>query len=56
MNHAIPQGIIPPLPGLEKEEPEVAQEDDIPSDDGEGKPAQEPPAADPEPSRDVERE
>ena len=34
MNHAIEPGLIPPEPGLEKEEPEQAHEDDIPSDDG----------------------
>lgn len=34
MNHAIEPGLIPPEPGLEKEEPEQSQEDDIPADDG----------------------
>lgn len=29
-----PQGITPPSPGLEREEPDLWQEDDIPSDDG----------------------
>jgi hypothetical protein len=33
MNSSIPQGLVPPMPGLEKEEPELAQEDDIPHDD-----------------------
>jgi hypothetical protein len=33
MNHSIKQGTIPPAPGLEKEEPELADEEDIPSDD-----------------------
>jgi hypothetical protein len=34
MNPAIEKGLIPPAPGLEKEEPELAHEDDIPADDG----------------------
>ncbi|MDF2464259.1 MAG: hypothetical protein K0Q43_2494 [Ramlibacter sp.] len=34
MNHPIEPGLIPPGPGLEKEEPEQAHEDDIPADDG----------------------
>lgn len=34
MNHPIEPGLIPPEPGLEKEEPEQAHEDDIPADDG----------------------
>jgi hypothetical protein len=29
----IQSSVVPPPPGLEKEEPELAQEDDIPSDD-----------------------
>ena len=29
----IPASVIPPRNGLEKEEPEFAEEDDIPSDD-----------------------
>ena len=29
-----PQGITPPAPGLEQEEPEFRREDDIPKDDG----------------------
>jgi hypothetical protein len=33
MNASIEPGLIPARPGLEKEEPELAQEDDIPSDD-----------------------
>jgi len=33
MNHSIKPGVIPPPPGLEKEEPEFAQEEDIASDD-----------------------
>lgn len=31
--NSIAPGVIPPLPGLEKEEPEIAQEDDIARDD-----------------------
>jgi len=34
MNPSIEPGLVPPEPGLEKEEPEQAHEDDIPSDDG----------------------
>jgi hypothetical protein len=33
MNHSIKPGPVPPRPGLEREEPEIAQEDDIPSGD-----------------------
>jgi len=49
--------VTPPRPGLEKEEPELAQEDDIPSDDG-GRPAGQEEAGRREerPLRDVERE
>jgi|GEM_PF-6929064 hypothetical protein len=32
MNHPIPQGITPPTPRQDKEEPDLWQEDDIPSD------------------------
>jgi hypothetical protein len=45
--NSIAPALVPPRPGLEKEEPELAQEDDIPRDDR-------PQAAD-EPARD-ERE
>jgi len=31
--NAITPGLIPPMPGLEREEPELAEEDDIPRDD-----------------------
>ena len=31
--NSITPGLIPPMPGLEKEEPELAEEDDIPRDD-----------------------
>jgi len=33
MNHSIKPGVIPPPPGLDKEEPELADEEDIASDD-----------------------
>lgn len=33
MTTAIPTSVIPPATGLDKEEPEFAEEDDIPSDD-----------------------
>lgn len=33
MTHSIQPGVIPPVPGLEKEEPELTNERDIPSDD-----------------------
>jgi hypothetical protein len=55
MNHAIAPGTVPPPRGLEKEEPELAQEEDIPSDDDDP----ETPAAsqgDERPLRNVERE
>jgi hypothetical protein len=55
MNHAIAPSIVPPRRGLEKEEPELAQEDDIPSDDGESDlPGASP--GDERPLRHVERE
>lgn len=60
MNQSIAPGPIPPVPGLEKEEPELANEEDIPSDDGQtrdGRDPSEPSAATQErPLRDVERE
>jgi len=37
MSHPIPHGITTPVPGQEKEEPDLWSEDDIPTDDrGEG--------------------
>jgi hypothetical protein len=34
MNQSIPRSVIPPrVPGLEKEEPELRNEEDIPRDD-----------------------
>ena len=53
MNRSIAPGVIPPLPGLEKEEPELANEDDIPRDD---RPQASEPEPDPRGPRDVERE
>jgi hypothetical protein len=34
MNQPIAPGIIPPRPGLEREEPEQALEEDIPAEEG----------------------
>jgi len=56
MNHAIAPGSIPPPPGLEKEEPELSDEDDIPSDDAGAGDLPEVAAANERPARDVERE
>ncbi len=55
MNHSIAPGVIPPPRGLEKEEPELSNEDDIPSDDGQVKDSGEV-AREERPLRDVERE
>jgi len=33
-----PVGITPPAPGLDREEPDLWQEDDIPTDDGSERP------------------
>jgi len=52
MNHSIKPGVIPPPPGLDKEEPELADEEDIASD---SENAGDEGTAD-EPLRDVERE
>jgi hypothetical protein len=54
MTQGISPGVVPPRPGLEKEEPELVNEDDIPKDDRGA-------AADPHdtqqrPAKDVERE
>ncbi len=35
MSHPTPPGITPPVPGQDKEEPELWQEDDIPVDNDE---------------------
>jgi hypothetical protein len=57
MSQAIAPGLIPPRPGLEREEPELATEHDIPPDDG-TMPSEDAPAAEKEerPLRQVERE
>ncbi len=55
MNQAISPGVVPPPRGLDKEEPEIAQEDDIPSDDG-GVESPEAAQRDERPLRNVERE
>jgi len=49
MNQAISPGLVPPPTGLEREEPEIADELDIPSDDSHK------PSADAEEEADVER-
>jgi hypothetical protein len=60
VNQSIAAGNFPPPPGLDKEEPEFNNEEDIPkddsgaSDDGKANAAKEPDAS--ERPRDVERE
>jgi hypothetical protein len=58
MKPAIPTGLTPPRPGLEREEPELAHEDDIPADDGTAMPPEDEASAKGEerPLRQVERE
>lgn len=58
MSQAIAPGLIPPRPGLEREEPELASEHDIPPDDGTEMPPEDAPEAKSEerPLRQVERE
>jgi hypothetical protein len=53
MSQAISPGLIPPRPGLEREEPEIASEDDIPPAEGNNAamPPQETPAEGGEQSR-----
>lgn len=55
MNQSIKPGLVPPPRGLEKEEPELSNEEDIPSDDDGPSGAGEA-AAEKQPLRDVERE
>jgi len=55
MNHSIKPGVIPAPAGLEKEEPELADEEDIPSDDDASTVNVDVGTGD-EPLRDVERE
>lgn len=52
MNQSIEPGLVPPPRGLEKEEPELAYEDDIPKDEEQGKDE----SQGDRPPRDVERE
>ena len=40
MNRTTPEGITPPAPGLDREEPELVAEADIPADDGGWTPAE----------------
>lgn len=47
MNPGIKPGLVPPELGQEKEEPELAKEDDIPSDEGSDRPADGPLGEDP---------
>lgn len=57
MSHAIAPGPLPPRPGLEREEPELAYEDDIPADDGtQALPDEVPAESQEESARQVERE
>jgi hypothetical protein len=49
MNSSIHESIVPPPRGLEREEPEIGQEDDIPTDDDHGSAANTPPAPTPAP-------
>jgi hypothetical protein len=51
MNKSIAPGLVPPRVGLEKEEPELAQEEDIPTSDKPGAPDE----TEDEAPRDVER-
>jgi hypothetical protein len=51
-----PQGITPPTPGLEHEEPELMREEDIPSDDGGIDAVDDAQARDERPQPELERE
>jgi hypothetical protein len=55
MNKSISPGLVPPARGLEKEEPELSHEDDIPADDGTTHPPKAVPGEE-RPLREVERE
>ncbi len=55
MNHPTPKGVNPPVPGADKEEPELTNEEDIPSDDG-GTASSKEQSPKERPPRDVERE
>jgi hypothetical protein len=54
MNHGIPSGGTRPVPGQDKEEPELSNERDIPTDDDTPAAAKDP--GRPDGPRDVERE
>lgn len=58
MSQTITPGLIPPRPGLEREEPELTTEYDIPPDDGTAMPPEDAAEAESEerPLRQVERE
>ena len=56
MSQAIAPGLIPPRPGLEREEPELGFEDDIPADDSDVLPPEGLPAEIEDELRQVERE
>jgi hypothetical protein len=56
MTHSIKPGVIPPVPGLEKEEPELTNEGDIPSDDDKLQGLDKQKKGEERPLRDVERE
>lgn len=57
MRTAVPAtGLTPPRQGLEREEPELTEEDDIPADNGTAIPPDEPGAQPEQPLRHVERE
>jgi len=56
MKPVIATGLTPPRPGLEREEPELTYEDDIPPDDGTAIPPEEPTGHEEQPLRQVESE
>jgi hypothetical protein len=56
MNHSISPGLVPPRPGLEREEPELADEDDIPTDRDTAQPPEQSPEAGQEERQHAERE
>jgi len=56
MDQAIAPSLIPPRPGLEREEPELRYEDDIPPDDDSAMPPDEAPGEGEDRPRHAERE
>ena len=56
MSMSPPSGTTPPAPGLEREEPELVREEDIPSDDGAVEALLEEAEHEERPLREVERE